>query len=166
MKRKWIIFGLVLALIFIGSIVQAQVIPNSIGFVNDFAGVLDKAFIINMNRKLSSIPKEKAEIAVVTISSLDGYDIADYTHRLATKWGVGSKKKDNGIVLLVAIKDRKVRIEVGYGLESIIPDSIAKRIIEQDIKPPLKKDRNDWAGGLTAGLDAIIKRIKEKGDVK
>jgi len=141
----------------------AQVIPSPVGYVNDFAGVIDKKSVKDMSSRIGAF-KDKAEIAVVTIKSLEGQDVETYTHTLAVKWGVGKKGKDNGVVILIAVKERKVRIEVGYGLESVIPDGIAKRIIEQDMKPYLKK--NDFGGGLSAGVDAVIKRIREKGDKK
>jgi uncharacterized protein len=136
-----------------------QNIPKWTGYVSDFAGVLDKSSISDMTRTITSV-KDTVEIAVVTVPELQGYDVADFTHKLATTWGVGKKGKDNGIVILIAVKERKVRIEVGYGMEATIPDSIAKRIIEQDMKPYLKK--NDFGKGLKAGVDAIIKRIREK----
>jgi len=158
----WIVALLVLlSLILMYRCGHAQNIRNPLyGYVSDFAQVLDQKSIKEMNAKIGVV-KDLVEIAVVTVSDLQGYDVETFTHTLATKWGVGKKGKDNGIVILIAIKERKVRIEVGYGMEPIIPDSIAKRIIELDMKPYLKK--NDFNGGLSAGVDAIIKRIREKG---
>lgn len=80
------------------------------------------------------------QLAIVLIKSLEGYEIADYSVQLALKWGIGSKK-NNGILLLAAIEDKKVRIEVGYGLEGVITDAISKRIITNDIKPFFKQSQ-------------------------
>jgi uncharacterized protein len=82
-------------------------------------------------------------------------DIADYTVRVAQKWQVGQKDKNNGAVLFVFIEDRKMFIQVGYGLEGTLPDALAKRIIDDEIKPRFKQ--GDYTGGLAAGVDAMIK---------
>lgn len=156
-RIDWKILGvsiLIVAVFMAISIVaHSQTIPKWQGYVSDFAGVLDKASIYDMTRTIK-MAHDDMEIAVVTVPDLQGYDVADFTHKLATTWGVGKKGKDNGIVILIAMKERKVRIEVGYGLESIIPDAIAKRIISQDMGPYLKK--NQYGKGLCAGVDAVI----------
>jgi uncharacterized protein len=87
-----------------------------------------------------------------------GSSIEDYTQRVAENWRVGQKDKNNGAVLFVFIQDRKMRIEVGYGLEGVIPDALAKRIIENEIKPHFKN--GDYAGGLDAGVSAMLRAAR------
>ncbi|MCF7849673.1 MAG: TPM domain-containing protein, partial [Kiritimatiellales bacterium] len=96
------------------------------GFVNDFANVIsasDEQQLTSMITELRQ--KTGAEVAVVTIQSLEGGNIDDFTNRLFEKWGVGQKGKDNGLMFLASMQDREMRIEVGYGLEGAIPDSKA-----------------------------------------
>lgn len=93
------------------------------GYVNDFARVLDQSTIAQLTNICQQIDqKAHAQIAVVTINSLDGSDIDSYAVELFKKWGVGSKSTDHGVLILLAVKDHKYRIEVGYGLEPILPD--------------------------------------------
>jgi uncharacterized protein len=99
----------------------AQLRPTD--YVNDFAHVLDQGTIAQMDDICQQIEqKAHAQIAVVTINSLDGSDIEGYAVDLYKKWGIGSKSTDHGILILLAVQDRKYRIEVGYGLEPILPD--------------------------------------------
>jgi uncharacterized protein len=101
--------------------------------------------------------KGSTEIAVVTVRDMGGQTVEDYAQGLFTQWGIGKKGKDNGVLLLISIKERKVRIHTGYGVEAVLPDSICKRIIETDMVPYLKK--NDFGKGLEVGVDAVIKRL-------
>ena len=124
------------------------------GAINDFAGVLPaqsaealRSFLADLERQTS------VEVFVVTVSSLEGGDVDDFTNRLFNKWGVGKKGKNNGVLILAAIQDRKGRIEVGYGLESVIPDAIAGRILREEMFPPFKQGR--YADGLTAAAHRI-----------
>jgi len=99
------------------------------GFVNDYANVLSASEERQLVSMISEVrQKTGAEIAVVTIQSLEGNEIDDFSNRLFEKWGIGQKGKDNGLLFLAAMKDRKMRIEVGYGLEGAIPDAQAGRI--------------------------------------
>jgi len=132
-------------------------IPN--GFLNDFAGVLSKDAIARITAKVSGF-KGTAEIAVVTVKDMGGETIEGYANGFYNAWGIGKKGKDNGVLLIIAVKERKVRIEVGYGLEPVLPDSIAKRIIDTNMVPHLKK--NDFSKGMEAGVDGVIKRLQEK----
>ncbi len=99
------------------------------GLVNDFAGVIggEASSIETLLRELEQ--KTGAQIAVVTLSSLEGGEISDFSNRLFERWGIGQVGEDNGALLLAAIEDRRVWIEVGFGLEPIIPDAMAGRII-------------------------------------
>jgi uncharacterized protein len=135
--------------------------PAPIGYVNDFAHLLSNSERIQLDHKLRTAYKAGiVQMAIVTVPTLHGYDVADYTNILARKWKVGDKKVDNGIVFLIAFKERKTRLEVGYGNESRIPDSIAKRILADDAKPFLRT--GDYAGGCNAVVDAVLKRLGGK----
>ena len=115
---SFLIVGLALAL---GAEPVSQLKPT--GYVNDFAHVLEPNTIAQLTNICQQIDqKAHAQIAVVTINSLDGSDIDSYAVDLFKKWGIGSKSTDHGVLILLAVKDRKYRIEVGYGLEPILPD--------------------------------------------
>ena len=100
------------------------------------------------------------QIAIVTIKSIEGYDIADYAFKLGEKWGVGQKGKDNGILIVVAPNDRKVFIATGYGAEEYVTDAMARRIIEQKFKPSFKN--NNYYQGLEDGTNDIIDLLTGK----
>lgn len=98
------------------------------------------------------------QIVVVTLPSLQGTAIEDFGYQLGRHWGIGQAGRDNGVLLIVAPNERKVRIEVGYGLEGDLPDAIARAIIDNDILPAFRRD--DYPGGIEAGVDAIILAIE------
>jgi uncharacterized protein len=98
------------------------------------------------------------QIAVLTIPSLEGDALEDFSIRVAESWKIGTKGFDNGAILLIAQKERKLRIEVGYGLEGVLPDAIANRIIGEVIVPRFRE--NDYAGGIEAGINAILQVAK------
>jgi uncharacterized protein len=151
---------LVLALAFLAIGCQEE-IPKPVGHVNDFADVLKPDVEKRLEEQLVAYKKETTnEIAVVTVKSLGMESVEDYTVRLAKAWGVGNKKKDNGIVLLFAIKDKKCRIEVGYGLESKLTDIQSKQIIESVIVPLCKVDK--IPDGIEKGVDAVILTLSGK----
>ncbi len=133
--------------------------------VNDFANVIpaqQEARIESMIDELEL--KTSAEIAVVTLASLDGGEIDDFTNRLFEKWGVGQKGKDNGVMFLAAMQDRKMRIEVGYGLEGAIPDATAGRIRRDIITPYFKA--NNPGSGIQAGVAALAQEIAQEYGVE
>lgn len=132
--------------------------PFPQGRVNDFAGVLDagaKTRLLNRIHEVES--KTTAEIAVVTIPSLEGMTVEEYATGLFKKWGIGKKKKDNGLLVLVCPPEHKVRIEVGYGLEPTITDGLAGSVIRACFVPAFKK--GDFARGITDGVDQLAKFI-------
>ena len=97
--------------------------PRPDGYVNDFASVLDESAEGHLEDYLRTLERDtSAEVVVVTVTSLDGTTIEDYANRLFADWGIGQAQSDNGVLLVVAPRDRSVRIEVGYGLEPILPD--------------------------------------------
>lgn len=127
--------------------------------VTDYTKTLTADQIQSLERKLLKFEDSTSnQIAVVIMKSVGEYDINDYTQRLAQKWGIGGKEKNNGVILLVAIGDRKLSIQTGYGVEGALPDLYTKRIIENDIKPYFKE--GDYFTGINVGTDSIIKLIK------
>jgi uncharacterized protein len=127
--------------------------------VNDYTNTLDAEQIASLERKLVAFDDSTSiQIAVVLISSLDGYDINDYGYQLGRAWGIGGKEKNTGILVLASLGDRKVTIQTGYGMEGVLPDAITKRIIENEIKPNFKA--GDYYGGMDAATNAIISYTK------
>jgi uncharacterized protein len=126
--------------------------------VNDFAGVLNRMEVNQLESMLVAYnDSTSTQITIVTIQSLDGFEIADYANRLYEKWGIGQKGTNNGLLILVAVNDREVRMEVGYGLEERITDALARRIIEQDILPQFRS--GNYAGGLAAASKRIMQLL-------
>lgn len=124
------------------------------GRLSDFAQVFDAGQRQTCAGYLSEIGgKTAAQVAVVTLLSLEGGEINDFANRLFQKWGIGDKKKDNGVLILVVVHDRKARIEVGYGLEGIIPDAKADRIIDEVMLPFFRQQR--YAEGIIKVVETI-----------
>jgi uncharacterized protein len=139
-------------------------LAKPVTYVNDYAGIFpatNKAALEGFLQEVQA--KTTAEIAVVALKSLDGGDINDFATRLFEKWGIGKKGKDNGILLIAAIEDRKVRIEVGYGLEGLIPDAKAGRLLDENVIPLFKE--GNYAGGLANGACAIATLIVQDAGV-
>lgn len=131
--------------------------PNRL--VNDYTNTLTTAEVERLERKLVAFDDSTStQIAVVLMQSTGSYDIADYGVRLAQRWGIGGKENDNGILLLVALGDRAVTIQTGYGVEGAVPDAIAYRIIENEIKPPFRQ--GDYFSGIDRATDALIAYTK------
>ncbi|MDD5312054.1 MAG: TPM domain-containing protein [Dehalococcoidia bacterium] len=142
------------------AVVEAQNFPDYQGFVNDYANLLSMQAKTQLEAQLTQLEKDTtAEVAVVTIKSMDGDYIEDYAVKLFEKWGIGKKEKNNGVLFLVALDDRKMRIEVGYGLEPVITDGRAGRIRDNDVLPRFKQ--NDYEGGIIAGVNSIEKYIRD-----
>ncbi len=98
------------------------------------------------------------QVVLLTLPSLEGQPLEEFSHRVATTWKLGRKGTDNGVLLLVVPGDRKIRIEVGYGLEGVLTDAVTSRIIRHEIVPRFKA--GDFPGGITAGLHAILGTIE------
>lgn len=145
-----------LFLAFMGSAQDILKPPVPPRLVNDEAKILSPEQQQILEEKLVAFDDSTSnQIAIVTIPTLNGYDIADYANKLFRSWGIGGKKNNNGILILVAIEERKVRIEVGYGLEGAIPDVVASSIIENDITPAFKE------GNYYRGLDDAINSLSK-----
>jgi uncharacterized protein len=128
--------------------------PELTGRVTDQAGLLSASDKADIESELAAIEQTSTDqIAIVTVNSLDGYSIEDYGIGLARKWGIGQKGKDNGILLIVAPNDRKVRIEVGRRLEPFMTDTMSALIIQNAILPKFR--RGDYAGGIKDGVRDI-----------
>lgn len=127
--------------------------------VNDYTNTLSAEQLARLEQKLVTFDDSTStQIAIALVKSVGDYDINEYALELGRKWGVGQAGKNNGIMIVVALGDRKISIQTGYGLEGVLPDIYAKRIIENDIKPYFKS--GDYFGGLNSGTDAIIKYTK------
>jgi uncharacterized protein len=132
--------------------------PPLTGRVVDRAGLLSPEQVKTLTDKLAAHEAATTnQVVVVTVEDLQGYPIEDYGYQLGRHWGIGQEGKDNGVLLIVAPEERKVRIEVGYGLEGTLTDALSKVIIEREIVPRFK--RGDMAGGIVAGTDAILQAL-------
>jgi len=144
----------------VAAVVRAAELPKPAGPVSDFAGVLNA----NVHTELTSLIREieqitTAEIAVATVNALEGMTVEEYANRLFQEWGVGRKAVDNGVLVLVAPKERTMRIEVGYGLEPILPDGLAGEIIRTDFLPAFKN--NDYNLGILTGVRHIARIVRD-----
>lgn len=129
--------------------------PNPPALVNDYVGILLPHQKNHLEYKLTQFnDSSSTQVAIVIENSLEGDDIFDYSFRLAEAWGIGGKGKNNGVLLYIALKDRNLRIQVGYGLEGVLTDALCKRIIEEIIKPNFREE--NYFGGLNQATDAII----------
>lgn len=128
--------------------------PNRL--VNDYTQTLSSEQLAALEQKLVAFnDSTSTQISVVLINSLEGYDVADYAVRLAEKWGIGRKQKDNGVLLLAAVNDRRVTIQVGYGLEGAITDALSRRIIEKVIKPSFTQ--GNYYKGIDEATNSLMK---------
>jgi len=129
--------------------------PALTGRVVDEAHILDASARSAIEAKLAAFEtKTGRQVVVVTLPSLQGYEIEDYGYRLGRQWGIGQKGSNNGALLIVAPNERRVRIEVGYGLEGTLTDAVSRLIIENGILPRFRV--GDFSGGIQRGVDDII----------
>ncbi|PLX82412.1 MAG: hypothetical protein C0617_14635 [Desulfuromonas sp.] len=134
-------------------------IPKLSGYVNDNAGLLAPGTILKLERFLGGFERsDSTQIVVLTIASLEGEAVDAYALRVAESWGIGQKGKDNGALLLIAKEDRKMRIEVGYGLEGRLTDLLSGRIIDNEITPRFKA--GDFDNGVVAGVAAMAEAVR------
>jgi uncharacterized protein len=133
---------------------QDPALPALTGRVVDTANILSAEQETDLAARLERIERETSvQIVIATVPTLGGVPIEDYSIRLAEAWGIGQTDTDNGIIVLVVPDDRNMRIEVGYGLESVIPDGLAGRIIRERMAPAFRE--NDYHGGLVAALEGL-----------
>jgi uncharacterized protein len=132
--------------------------PPLTGRVVDEAGVLDSRTVAELTLMLADHERDAGQqVVVVTLRSLQGYTIEDYGYQLGRHWGIGQKGANNGALLIVAPKEHKVRIEVGYGLEGTLTDAISGTIIQNYILPSFK--RGDYSAGIVAGTTSILQAL-------
>ena len=130
--------------------------PNPPRLVNDFTGTLSASEVEQLEQKLLAYSDSTStQVSIVLLGSVGPYDIADYTFQLGEQWGIGVKGKDNGILILAAMEDRKIFIAPGRGLEGAIPDALAKRIVTDMILPNFKMEA--YYQGLDQATDMIFK---------
>jgi len=148
-------FAAVLALV---ALAHALTFPQLSGRVVDEANILDAATRQALTDKLAAVEaKSGDQIVVVTLRSLQDTSIDDYGYQLGRHWGIGQKGTNNGALLVVAPSEKKVRIEVGYGLEGALTDAVTRLIIQNAILPRFRA--NDVAGGITRGVDDIVQVV-------
>jgi len=138
------------------SLARALDVPALRAHVNDYAGVLPADRSAALEAKLAAYEQRTGQqFALLTIDSLQGDAIEPFAIRVAEQWQLGNAKRDDGLVLIVVPKERKLRIEVGYGLEGNVPDAVAARVLREIITPAFQ--RGDYAGGIDAAFDALIR---------
>ncbi len=139
-------------------------LPKPRGAVNDFAGVITPQHEHSMDLLAREVlQKTGTSVVVVTLKSIEGNDPADYANRLYEAWGIGKKGEDKGILVLFALKERKVRIETGYGVEGILPDGLVGEILDKYVVPHLKKDNYDK--GLSNAVVAVSSVIAKDAGI-
>lgn len=157
------IVTLLLAALLLPAAAQAQTFPALTGPVVDQANILPPESEARISQKLVALKAQsQREVTVVTLASLEGYEIADYGYRLGRHWGLGDKARNDAAILIIAPTERKLRIEVGYGLEPVLTDGLSFLIINREIVPRFKA--GDIPGGIEAGTDAIIKQLTLPAD--
>jgi uncharacterized protein len=157
---KHFLGAFLLALFALAAPASAQTFPQLTGRVVDDAHLLTSEQVQDLTSKSAALEAAKgAQLVIATVPSLQGYPIEDYGYRLGRAWGIGQKGKDNGVILLVAPNEHKVRIEVGYGATPYLTDAMSGLIIRGAILPHFKQSPPDYGGGIEAGSDAIIKQM-------
>ncbi|TNI56123.1 methanol dehydrogenase, partial [Aeromonas media] len=147
-----------LLLLWTASLQAAPDFPPLSGRVVDEAALMSRKQAHQLTQQLAAFEKRSGiQLVVVSIDSLDGETIEEYGYQLGRHWGIGQKGKNNGVLLLIAQDERKVRIEVGYGLEGALPDAIAANIIQTRILPAFK--RGDMVAGVVAGSQGIMQAL-------
>ena len=157
MNRIKYLILILLSIVFLPS-VRAIVSPTSNFYVNDYANILSsetEQYIMNRSVALNNV--DGTQIVVVTVNNLEGMTLENYATQLFRSFGIGDKQKNNGLLLLLALEEREFRVEVGYGLEGILPDGKTGRFQDQYIIPYLRD--NNWDEGIKNGYDAFYKEI-------
>jgi uncharacterized protein len=142
------------ALLLLAAAASAKEVPYLSGRVNDLAGLLDAAQRERVEARLAALEQATgAQVAVLTVDSLDGEVLEDYSMRVVETWKLGRQGHDDGVLFLVAAGDRKMRLEVGYGLEGTLTDALTRRILDNVVRPRFKA--GDFGGGIEAGVESI-----------
>jgi uncharacterized protein len=151
--------ALILLFLMIAAPAAAQNFPKLSGRVVDTADLLPQADEDALTAKLAGLEQATGrQLVVATVPDLQGYPVEDYGYKLGRAWAIGQKGANNGAILLIAKNDKKIRIEVGYGLEPTLTDALSGEIIRDQITPAFKQ--GDFAGGINAGVDAIAQQLQ------
>ncbi|HYD45839.1 MAG TPA: TPM domain-containing protein [Phenylobacterium sp.] len=158
MRLSALIAGLI-ALVLAGQALAAPTFPALTGRVVDAANILPPAEEAALDQRLAKLEADTSrQLVVATIPDLQGYEIEEYGYQLGRAWGIGEKDRDDGALLIVAPNDRKVRIEVGYGLEGVLTDALSSVILQTQVLPKFRE--GDMAGGVQAGVNAIEAQLR------
>jgi len=162
---KWMV-ALAIILLALAAPASAQTFPKNNGSpVVDQAGLLRPEQVVDLKSKAQALYAQTGRaFAVATVNSLEGYPIEDYAYRLGRSWGLGTKGRDDGVLLLVAPNERKVWIATGYGAGAFLTDAMSGLITRETILPHFKQNPPDYGGGIEAGADAIIKQMSLPAD--
>lgn len=164
MKRIVLLLSIMIFVLFFIFQSFSYELPSYKGWINDFANIIDNNYKQKLEFLITEVEqKTSSEISIVTIASLEGENLEDYTNRLFQKWGLGKKGKDNGVIVLLALSERKVRIEVGYGLEGILPDGLCGEIIRNYMLGFLKE--GNYGAGIYNGTLAVSSIIAKNAGV-
>lgn len=169
--KRWLIYFILLLQCFFAACATAapQIPPKPTAaagiYVQDYAQVLsaeDKRRLLSIGQELDD--KTTAQLAVVTVKTLDGHPIEDYALSILREWGIGSKEKNNGALIVVAVQDRRSRIEVGYGLEGLLTDGLTGRIQDQAMIPYFRK--GNYAAGIVNGYAVTASLIAKDAGIQ
>ncbi len=140
------------------ALAAAPTFPALTGRVMDTANVISDATEFDLTNKLAALEaKTSRQLVVVTVPSLQGYDISDYGYQLGRAWGIGQAKLNNGVLFIIAPTEHKARIEVGYGLEPILTDALSEVILQSAVLPKFRS--GDYDAGVEAGVEALIQQL-------
>lgn len=146
------------------SLMGADTFPAPRGAVNDFAGVIAPEYRTRMERLAEEVlQKTGTAVVIATVTSIGDADPADYANRLYEAWGIGAKGEDKGVLIFLALQERRIRIETGYGVEGILPDGLVGEILDRYVVPDLKK--GDYSRGLLNAEAAVISVIARDAEV-
>lgn len=166
-KKKFfskIVIGILFVIVILSTNIFAVVKPTSNFYVNDYANLLStetESYIMNINQTLNN--KTKAQVVVVTVQTLEGKSLEEYSTELFRSFGIGDKTLNNGVLILIALQERQSHIEVGYGLEGILNDAKTGRIQDEYMIPYLRQ--KNWDEGIKNGFNAIVNEVEKEYDI-
>jgi len=158
---KKLILLLLMILTTVAIAFSSYIFPRYLHYVNDYANVIEEPNLADLEQLCSDLEKKTSvEMAIATVNSVDPYDTKTYAVKLFELWGIGKKNKDNGILIVCSMKEKRVEIEVGYGLEGVVTDQFCGSVLDDNVIPRFKE--NKFGEGLFNGTSAIAARILEK----
>ncbi len=160
-RKTGLIF--IIMMLFISTVFSQVPIPVLKNYANDLTNTLDRSELYTLESKLKSFDDSTTnQVVFLMMSTIDGYPLESFCYETAAKNQIGSKKNNNGVLFFIAKNDRKMRFEIGYGLEGAVPDALASSILRNEVRPYFKA--GDYYAGISAGLEAII--LATKGEYK